>query len=51
VTVNEHQRANIHFYMLRDLPVSDVNRFVSGDMEAELARVRRTLAAGDTLLA
>ena len=51
VTVDERQRANIHFYMLRDLQVSDVHRLVSGDMEPELAKVRRALAAGETLLA
>ena len=48
-TVEDRQRANIHFYMLRNVRVNDVDRFVAGTME--LARVGQAVAAGQTLLA
>jgi hypothetical protein len=50
-TVDDRQRANIQFYMLRNVRVEGVDRLVSGDVGVELARVRRAIAAGDTLLA
>ena len=50
-TVEDRQRANIQFYMLRNVRVEGVDRLVSGDVGTELARVRKVIAAGDTLLA
>ena len=50
-TVDDRQRANIHFYMLRDVRVTNVDRLVTGNMSQELARVRVAVAAGETLLA
>jgi hypothetical protein len=50
-TVQDRQRANIQFYMLRDLRISNVDRLVAGDIASELGRVRKAVAAGDTLLA
>ncbi|HUR32785.1 MAG TPA: hypothetical protein VM032_03265 [Vicinamibacterales bacterium] len=50
-TVEDRQRANIHFYMLRDVQVNDVDRLVSGNMDDELQRVRRAVATGASLLA
>ena len=50
-TVDDRQRANIHFYMLRDVRVTNVDRLVTGNMSQELARVSVAVAAGDTLLA
>ena len=50
-TVDDRQRANIHFYMLRDVRVTNVDRLVTGNMSQELARVRVAVASGDTLLA
>jgi hypothetical protein len=50
-TVDDRQRANIQFYMLRNVRVEGVERLVAGDMGTELARVRRAIAAGETLLA
>ncbi|MGC4081987.1 MAG: hypothetical protein QM736_07750 [Vicinamibacterales bacterium] len=49
--VDDRQRANIHFYMLRNVGVSGVDRLVSGDMTDDVSRVRQALASGDTLLA
>lgn len=50
-TVDDRQRANIHFYMLRDVRVTNVDRLVAGNISQELARVRVAVASGDTLLA
>ena len=50
-TVDDRQRANIHFYMLRDVRVTNVDRLVAGNVSQELARVRVAVASGDTLLA
>ena len=50
-TVDDRQRANIQFYMLRNVRVEGVDRLVAGDVNTELARVRKAIAAGDTLLA
>jgi len=50
-TVDDRQRANIQFYMLRNVRVEGVDRLVAGDVGVELARVRKAIAAGDTLLA
>jgi hypothetical protein len=48
--VEDRQRANIHFYLLRNVGVTGVDRLLSGDMSPELARVTRAVAAGQTLL-
>ena len=50
-TVDDRQRANISFYMLRNVHVTNVDRLMTGEMSAELARVRTAVASGDTLLA
>jgi len=50
-TVDDRQRANIHFYMLRDVRVTNVDRLVAGNVSQELARVRVAVASGGTLLA
>jgi hypothetical protein len=50
-TVDDRQRANIQFYLLRNVRVENVDRLVAGDVGTELARVRRALASGETLLA
>ena len=50
-TVDDRQRANIQFYMLRNVRVEGVDRLVAGDVGVELARVRKAIASGDTLLA
>jgi hypothetical protein len=50
-TVGDRQRANIQFYMLRNVRVDGIDRLVDGDVGTELARVRRAIAAGETLLA
>jgi len=50
-TVEDRQRANIHFYMLRDVRVTDVDRLLAGTVAEELKRVRVAVASGNTLLA
>jgi hypothetical protein len=50
-TVEDRQRANIHFYLLRDVGVTGVDRLLGGDVTAELTRVSEALATGKTLLA
>jgi len=50
-TVGDRQRANIQFYMLRDVRVTSVDRLVAGDLAPELKRVRVAVATGNTLLA
>jgi hypothetical protein len=50
-TVGERQRANINFYMLRDVRISNVGDLASGEVTDEFARLSETLGAGKTLLA
>ena len=50
-TVEDRQRANIQFYMLRNVHVQGVDRLIAGDVAPELARVRKAIASGETLLA
>jgi hypothetical protein len=50
-TVDDRQRANIHFYMLRDVRVVNVDRLLAGTVSEELQRVRVAVATGNTLLA
>jgi hypothetical protein len=50
-TVDDRQRANIHFYMLRDVRVTNVDRLLAGTVAEELKRVRVAVASGNTLLA
>lgn len=49
--VADRQRANINFYLLRNVSVDRVDTLVSGDMSDDVARVRTVLAKNDTLLA
>jgi hypothetical protein len=49
-TVGERQRANINFYMLRDVRISNVGDLASGEVTDEFARLSETLGAGKTLL-
>lgn len=51
VAVGDRQRANINFYLLRNVHVDGVDRLVRGEMTPEVERVRSVLAQGDTLLA
>lgn len=51
VSVGDRQRANINFYLLRNVSVDGVDRLVGGDMTSDVERVRTVLAQGDTLLA
>ena len=50
-TVGERQRANINFYMLRDVCVRNASELTSGDVTDEFARVSEALGTGKTLLA
>ena len=50
-TVGERQRANINFYMLRDVRVRNASELTSGDVTDEFARVSQVLGSGKTLLA
>jgi len=50
-TVDDRQRANINFYMLRDVRVTSVDRLLAGTVAEELKRVRAAVASGNTLLA
>ena len=50
-TVGDRQRANINFYMLRDVRVAEAAELTSGDMSDEFARVSQALVTGQTLLA
>jgi hypothetical protein len=49
-TVDGHQRANINFYLLRDVRIRDAQSFLTADPGDRLARVADALAAGETLL-
>jgi hypothetical protein len=50
-TVGARQRANINFYMLRDVRIRNASELTSGDVTDEFARVSHALGAGQTLLA
>jgi hypothetical protein len=50
-TVEGHQRANLYFYMLRDVRIRGAQELMTADVSDQLARVSRALASGDTLLA
>jgi hypothetical protein len=50
-TVKDHQRANINFYMLRDVRIRGAQELMTADVSDQLARVSKALASGDTLLA
>jgi hypothetical protein len=50
-TVGERQRANINFYMLRDVRIRNASELTSGDVTDEFTRVSHALGAGKTLLA
>ncbi|MEZ5289647.1 MAG: hypothetical protein R2745_01050 [Vicinamibacterales bacterium] len=49
-TVEGHQRANINFYLLRDVRIRDAQAFIGTDPAERLQRVAQALATGDTLL-
>ncbi len=49
-TVEGRQRANINFYMLRDVSIAGAKELATADVSAQLARVSQAIAAGDTLL-
>ena len=49
-TVGARQRANINFYMLRDVCISNVGDLASGEVTDEFARLSETLGAGKSLL-
>jgi hypothetical protein len=50
-TVEDRQRANINFYMLRDVRVAGAGELVSGDPTARFASVSQAIATGNSLLA
>jgi hypothetical protein len=50
-TVDDRQRANINFYMLRDVRVTSTAALLSGDVGVQLARVSQAVAGGGSLLA
>ena len=49
-TVDDRQRANIQFYLLRNVAVSGVGRLMATDLRPELTRVCDAVATGSTLL-
>jgi hypothetical protein len=50
-TVEGRQRANINFYMLRNVSIRGAKELMTADVSEQLARVSQAIAAGDTLLA
>jgi hypothetical protein len=50
-TVDDRQRANINFYMLRNVHVTGAAELVSGDPTARFVAVSQAVATGKTLLA
>ena len=50
-TVEGHQRANIYFYMLRDVRIRGAQALMTADVSDQLARVSQAIASGGTLLA
>ena len=50
-TVGERQRANINFYMLRDVRIGGEGTLMPGDISVRLARVSEAVATGRSLLA
>lgn len=50
-TVEGRQRANLYFYMLRDVRIRGARELMTADVSEQLARVSRALASGDSLLA
>ena len=51
VTIGDRQRANINFYMLRDVHVRSTAELLSGGLHAQCARVSQAVASGRSLLA
>jgi len=50
-TIDDRQRANINFYMLRDVRVAGAAELVEGDPAARFASVSQAIATGHSLLA
>ena len=50
-TVDGHQRANLSFFLLRDVRIRGARELMTSDVGPQLARVAEALASGDTLLA
>ena len=50
-TVDGHQRANLSFFLLRDVRIRGVRDLTTADIVPQLAQVAEALASGDTLLA
>ena len=50
-TVEDHQRANLYFYMLRDVRIRGAQELMTADVSDKLVRVSEALASQDTLLA
>lgn len=48
--VEGRQRANVNFYLLRDVRIRDAQSFLTADASDRLSKVAEALAAGDTLL-
>jgi hypothetical protein len=49
-TVDGHQRANLSFFLLRDVRIRRARELMTEDVSSQLAKVAETLGAGDTLL-
>ena len=50
-TVDGHQRANLSFFLLRDVRIQGARELMTADVRPQLARVAEALASGNTLLA
>ena len=50
-TVEDHQRANLYFYLLRDVRIRGAQELMTADVSDQLVRVSEALASQDTLLA
>jgi hypothetical protein len=49
-TVEDHQRANLYFYLLRDVRIRGAQELMTADVSDQLVRVSEALASQDTLL-
>jgi hypothetical protein len=50
VTIADRQRANINFYLLRDVRIRGARDFANADFTEPLARASHTVATGSTLM-
>ncbi len=50
-TIGNRQRANINFYMLRDVRIAGAKELMTADVSLQLARASEALASGDSVIA